>query len=830
MGKRRVAKRVVCLSLASFLFAASLTGCGKKGGDPVEEAKKVDKNCIYKQEELEGVLNEGESIGDIGYVGDKVRVIVTSEKGDVRYVSLNTDGSDVQSVDIKLEKGSYPSWCAYDKDGSLYMTYYVYDEEDLPILYAEDNASAGEASSAASDEGDTAGEGALEAASDASQDKAATETTDAESSAKKASTEEKSEAKDEGADTSDGASDDSFYYLVKIDPTGKELLKFDLSKEFADEENYCGQMVMTDKYGLLFETSRGIEKFDDKDGFNIIMAKEEMGKSIGYVSSFGKGANDQLYISYYDDQSEDDVVCLLDLDKKEIGKTVSAFNNGDYVSTFFAGEGYDLYASGRSGIYGYDTKNDKLVKLVDYADSAIGMGTFTSVNRAVAISENEFIADIPEGIDSSSVLCRLVKVNPEDVVDKIQITFGGLYIDTPMMNAVMKFNRSSDKYTIKILDYGDMYPDDYDQAVKQFNLDITSGKTPDIIDVSSLNIPLETLANKGIVLDLSSQFENGGAFGDVELLPNVAEMMKVNGKFYSAIPYYTVSTYVMRASLANGKTSLTYEDCDQLIKDKHTDYNTAFGGYSYKEYLISYAWLYNRNQYVDWFNKKCNFNSPEFIDFLNFINRFPSEEKASIDEENADYNQLYAQDKALFYSAFFSSPEDYTRIKQVDFNDDIAMVGFPNNSGKNFAAIYPITVAVSSKVSNLDGAAEFIRKLFEIGNPEDKEKFISYLSSNKNYFEAMLQEACEEKDESSEDAYFQDYTSGKQVKKKPMTQEEAKEFYDYVLSIDTMYEAETDIQNIISEEASAFFSGQKTAEEVAEIIQNRVNVYINENS
>ena len=58
MGKRRVAKRVVSLSLASFLFAASLTGCGKKGGDPVEEAKKVDKNCIYKQEKLEGVINK----------------------------------------------------------------------------------------------------------------------------------------------------------------------------------------------------------------------------------------------------------------------------------------------------------------------------------------------------------------------------------------------------------------------------------------------------------------------------------------------------------------------------------------------------------------------------------------------------------------------------------------------------------------------------------------------------------------------------------------------------------------------------------------------------
>ena len=825
MGKRRVAKRVVSLSLASFLFAASLTGCGKKGGDPVEEAKKVDKNCIYKQEKLEGVINKGESIGDIGYVGDKVKVIATSDKGDVRYVSLNPDGSDVQSVDIELEKGSYPAWCAYEKDGSLYMTYYVYDEDDMPVLYAEDNASADEASSVASDAGEAAGEGASsEAASSSSEDKAAAEASATEASAK----EETSEEKD--SDTADGASEDTKYYLVKIDPAGKELLKVDLAKEFAGDENYCGQMVMTDKYGLLFETSRGIEKFDDKDGFNVIMTKEEIAKSVSYVASFGKGANDQLYISYYDDKSEDDVFCLLDLDKKAIGKPISAFNTGDYISTFFTGAGYDLYAAGRSGIYGYDTKNDKLVKLVDYTDSAIGMGSFTSVNRAVAISENEFIADIPEGIDNSSVLCRLVKVNPEDVVDKKQITLGGIYIDTVMMNAVMEFNRSSDKYTIKILDYGDMYPDDYDDAVKQFNLDVTSGKMPDIIDVSSLEMPLEALVNKGILLDLSSQYESGGAFGDMELLPNVAQMMKVNDKFYSAIPYFTVSTYIMRASLANGKTFLTYEDCDQLIKSKNTDYNTAFGGYSYKEYLISYAWLYNRNLYIDWENKKCNFNSPEFIEFLNFINKFPSEEKGSSADENADYDELYAQDKALFYNAFMGSPEEYARIKQIDFKDNIAMIGLPNNSGKNFAAIYPITVAVSSKVSDTDGALEFIRNLFEVGNPENKDDFADYLSSNKKYFEAILQEACEEKDDSSEDSYFWDYTSGKQVKKNPLTQEEAKEFYDYVVSIDTMYEAETDIKNIINEEASAFFSGQKTAEEVAEIIQNRVNVYINENS
>lgn len=36
------------------------------------------------------------------------------------------------------------------------------------------------------------------------------------------------------------------------------------------------------------------------------------------------------------------------------------------------------------------------------------------------------------------------------------------------------------------------------------------------------------------------------------------------------------------------------------------------------------------------------------------------------------------------------------------------------------------------------------------------------------------------------------------------------------------------IANIINEESGAFFAGQKSAEETARIIQNRVSVYIGE--
>ena len=64
----------------------------------------------------------------------------------------------------------------------------------------------------------------------------------------------------------------------------------------------------------------------------------------------------------------------------------------------------------------------------------------------------------------------------------------------------------------------------------------------------------------------------------------------------------------------------------------------------------------------------------------------------------------------------------------------------------------------------------------------------------------------------------------------PLSQDEVQKIYDYVLSIKTLNPRNEVVEKIINEEAAAFFGGQKTAEEVAELIQNRVTTYLNENS
>lgn len=62
----------------------------------------------------------------------------------------------------------------------------------------------------------------------------------------------------------------------------------------------------------------------------------------------------------------------------------------------------------------------------------------------------------------------------------------------------------------------------------------------------------------------------------------------------------------------------------------------------------------------------------------------------------------------------------------------------------------------------------------------------------------------------------------------PLDQEQLDELITYVESVTTTPFEDNNVMNIINEEMSAYFSGQKTAEMTAKLIQNRVQLYLNE--
>lgn len=72
------------------------------------------------------------------------------------------------------------------------------------------------------------------------------------------------------------------------------------------------------------------------------------------------------------------------------------------------------------------------------------------------------------------------------------------------------------------------------------------------------------------------------------------------------------------------------------------------------------------------------------------------------------------------------------------------------------------------------------------------------------------------------------YTEDTSIEVFEATPEEAAAVKKLIDSADNKFEYHVEIMDIISEEAEAFLAGQKSAEDVAEIIQNRVSLYLQE--
>ena len=87
-----------------------------------------------------------------------------------------------------------------------------------------------------------------------------------------------------------------------------------------------------------------------------------------------------------------------------------------------------------------------------------------------------------------------------------------------------------------------------------------------------------------------------------------------------------------------------------------------------------------------------------------------------------------------------------------------------------------------------------------------------------------------EHEETSSDGVSVTYEDGWTYSYRTPTMEEAKRVLELIDIAKPAASSDNEIMKIIAEEADAFFKGGKSAAETAEIIQRRVQIYVDENS
>ncbi len=620
------------------------------------------------------------------------------------------------------------------------------------------------------------------------------------------------------------------YFLCKTTINGEEQFSIELNTMpqlqslITEEYFYAGSLLLQEEY-LYLNVMGTYVKFDKNGNFIKTLegaAWQEHKNDSFYILDSGK----TVAISYDDDGN---YTSYVDLETGEFTpKTKIPGNSFEYA--FYPGIGYDLYLVSSYGIFGYNVGEDNTTPIMNYINSDFSA---YSIYNLIAISETEFFGTYDDMINGTFMVSKFTKVEPEDVKDKTVITLACHNLDWDVRTAVFDFNKKSENYKISVQDYYALYgvENDYTVGMNRLNTDIISGKIPDIILLDS-NMPVKSYIAKGLLEDIIPYIDADPELDINHYMPNIIEAFSVEGKLYQVVPTYYINTLVAKASVVGEERGWTVKEAMDLIKNSPE--GTEFLSFETRGNMLVNCLSVAGDQFVDFNNGSCNFNSEEFMQLLEFLMLFPEEidNEAFTDEYWMNYESLWRENKVIAQVSSLYDFSNYNYMEKGNFGEKITMIGYPSANENGSAIVPTIQLAMSAKSEHKEGAWEFLRYFLTDEYQEGDSAYGLPLSIKK--LEMLAQKAMkvpfyiDENGKEVETPEFY-YLGGVEIPITPMTQKEADDLKKQLYSFTNVYNYDENLIQIVQEESAAYFGGQKSAKEVAEIIQSRAQIYMNEN-
>lgn len=385
---------------------------------------------------------------------------------------------------------------------------------------------------------------------------------------------------------------------------------------------------------------------------------------------------------------------------------------------------------------------------------------------------------------------------------------------------VNRYNAEQTDVQIEVVNYLENYQD-LEEALNQIKIEINAGKGPDMIDFGTLYSPID--ASCGMLEDLNTLIQKDSSFHEQEYYSNILEAFEVGESLYVMIPSFRVNSFTTINEQLSG---LERMDIQQLAEAYHAlDEGTIlFPGETKKAVfgMICYGSLEN---YIDWDEGICHFDSAGFKEILQFANRVPLYLNLS---EEYSTKQIFMEGKALLYPVMLDSVYGTAGIRQL-YGETPTYIGYPFDSGcGTMAAINDIAIGISSTSSHKDEAWAFLKSLLEKEFQDNIENGfplrVSTLEQKLQDAEKTVYDADGEKT-----VQYRLYFEGEEpVEVYAISPEDAETLKALIRKIEHNNSVDSDLYNILLEEADFLFYENRDVEEVAAVIQSRASIYISE--
>ncbi len=857
-------KKVLCAGLA-LAMAAALPGCGKKK----DVNSGLAKEHVYKYQEialpdfgedysiLESVLREGS-------IYMLVQVYHWNDKGDfegnidtdIRVVSMKEDGSDLKEVMLQVPVSSNG---ASGSSGGIMVNPLLSSARPVPLPAA---TAAPEADAENDTDADTDTENDTDADTETDTGSDTEPGTDAEADVD-VPAEEKLPGNvwentrynnfSVGADGGIYAikrhnynyedyenPENSVYvrrqYLCAWNADGSFRQETELEGLNTEEEEYYISDYAVDAQGnaILLISGENVYKMTvDAQGkvSEKTQLPEDQKKVFGNLDSMIDKGDGVFWVLYRDENDWQKIfLAEYDLNTGTLGeeKQLPASFGWQGYNCLKAGIGSDLIYSTSSGLYSLNGGDAESVMKMDYINSDMNIYGFDNV---VELDENRFIGVFTEAYDHTIRAGIFTYVKPEEIKDKSVLVLAGMRVGGDMKQRIVEFNRGSEDYRIVVKDYRNYNSyENNEGGVTQLNNDIISGKMPDILLTSGLTA--DNYAAKGLFADIKGMIEKDEELSQAEFMTNVFDAYSMNGKLYYVIPSFRARTMVGKTSIVGDRSTWTMKDMQELMATlpEGTNLITELT----RNAFFDSAMRFCGSDFVDVETGKCNFNSEGFITLMEYAKTLP--EELSEDYFGEDYwnkyESQYRENRTVLCHLNIGSVRNMNYTVNGYFGEPVSYIGFPTDSGQGSYVEAEDAYAISAKSKYKDVAWEFLRYYLT----EEYQSEMTYgLPIQRKYFMEQAQEATKKPywiDQNGEKVEYEDsiWINGESIPIPPMSQEQVDTAIAMIESITKHPYVDDDIINIINEEMGAFFSGQKGAKEVADIIQNRVQLYVDVNS
>ena len=625
------------------------------------------------------------------------------------------------------------------------------------------------------------------------------------------------------------------YYVRSFDRQGHELSTAQIElPEDGWLEAY--RMVLDDKGNVIVSDGQGLRAIgmDGKDAYSIDYN--------GYVSSVLRLKDGRIVVAASDDNGQN--LSVLDTENGKLTDSVPLSFDG--YSAVAGGGDYDLYYTNGSWFYGYKLGESEPVKLFNWINCDVNGSRVTVLD----VSDDGVVTGVSTDYDmkSRTYTVELVDVRKapyDSVPHKQSISLAVLYLDFNVQDMIIDFNRRNDQYRIDVLDYSEYGTDKdgNDAGLTKLNTEILSGSVPDILCLNGLNY--RQLANKGILEDLYPYIDKDSELNRSDFFPNVLAALEVDGKLCSTVSSFFISSAIGSSAVVGDTPGWTYDEFNAALASM-PEGCTAFDQYVTRDSILSTCLALDMADYVDWNTGKVSFDSPAFINLLQFANSFPTE----VDWENYDWSReestenRLAQGKQMLVQTSAYSIDDIFYNNYTQFmGGKITYIGYPtaHGTGNMISFTGDSGYAMSSKSPYKDAAWQFLRGFFTKAYQEEN---VYSLPSRLDVFDEKAAEASTIQYQQNEEGQFLLDENGERM---PivrasmwnkdtqqteeiycLTEDQVQQIRELILTTTKVADYNQEILDIVKEQAAPFFAGQKTAEEVAKLVQSKANLYVNE--